>query len=177
MLVAIGILLGVLAGVACGVIWSLRQLTRVVGEVRAEMARSRLVQLLALFAPETASAAADPQALLVWQPLATLARRLFPDDFAALDRAGGRPFPFGTSDIERAHARWTADWLAWELAHDNAYKLKAAEAAAAIASEPPSPLHRARLEAIEREKLELYQTRYGQYIKVAKALQALAEGQ
>jgi hypothetical protein len=176
MLVAIAILTGVLAVAGCGVVWSLRQLTRAVMEVRAEMARSRSVQLLALFAAQTASAAGDPQALLVWQPLARMARRLFPDDFAALDRAGGgRAFPFSQSDIEQAHARWTGDWLAWELAHDNTYKLKAAEAAAAIASEPPSPVHRARLDAIEREKLELYQARYGQYIKVAKALQALAE--
>jgi len=176
MLVAIAILIGMAAAAGWGVMWSILRLTRAVHEVRAEMARSRSAQLLALFAPPTASAAADPQALLAWQPLAVVARRLFPDDFGMLDRAGGRPFPFSSTDIEQAHARWTADWLAWELAHDNTYKLKAAETAAAIASEPPSQVHRARLEAIEREKLELYQARYSQYIKVAKALQALVEG-
>ena len=175
MLLVIAILSGVLAAAAGGVIWGVRQLTREVAAVRAELARSRSAQLLALFAPPIASAAVDPQALLLWQPLATVARHLFPDDFTAIDRAGGRPFPFSTSDMEQAHAQWTADWLAWELAHDNAYKLKAAEAAVAIASEPLSPVHRARLDAVEREKLELYQARYSQYVRVAKALQALAQ--
>ena len=37
----------------------------------------------------------------------------------------------------------------------------------------PSPLLRARLDAVEREKLELYQRRYEEYVRVARALQAL----
>jgi hypothetical protein len=32
---------------------------------------------------------------------------------------------------------------------------------------------RARVDAVEREKLDLYQRRYGEYVRVAKALQAL----
>jgi hypothetical protein len=36
-----------------------------------------------------------------------------------------------------------------------------------------APAARARLEAIEREKLELYQRRYQDYVQVAKALQGL----
>ena len=34
---------------------------------------------------------------------------------------------------------------------------------------------RARLDAIEQEKLELYQRRYAEYVRVAKALQALVK--
>ncbi len=41
-----------------------------------------------------------------------------------------RRFPFGPDQIQNAHARWTADWLAWELVHDTEYKLKAAAAEA-----------------------------------------------
>jgi hypothetical protein len=33
---------------------------------------------------------------------------------------------------------------------------------------------RARLDAVEREKLETYQRRYEEYVRVAKALQALS---
>lgn len=137
---------------------------------RADAVRTRTLQLLATFAPGRAAAADDPRAILTWQPLATAARALYPDEFAALDRATGGAFPFTQGHIDEAHSRWTADWLAWELAHDTAFKLKVAEAQAALST---SPAGRARLDAVEREKLEVYQTRYGQYIRVAKALQAL----
>jgi hypothetical protein len=36
-----------------------------------------------------------------------------------------------------------------------------------------STVARARLEAVEQEKLDLYQRRYQDYVRVAKALQAL----
>jgi hypothetical protein len=79
--------------------------------------------------------------------------------------------------VQAAHARCTADWLAWERSHDAEYKLRAAalEQALAAASESEKPLARARLDAIEREKLERYQQRYEEYIRTAKALQALIE--
>jgi hypothetical protein len=76
-------------------------------------------------------------------------------------------------EIQAAHAQWTADWLAWERAHDAEYKLKAAAAEADLAA-ANTPVARARLEATEREKLELYQRRYQEYVRVAKALQALS---
>ena len=38
-----------------------------------------------------------------------------------------------------------------------------------------APFERARLDALEREKLDRYQHRYEDYIRVAKKLQALVE--
>ena len=106
---------------------------------------------------------------------------------AEIDRAFGGRFPFSDDDIERAHGRWTADWLAWERTHDGVYKLKAAEAlstlAAATAASDRSgrtdeaqaacALARARVDDVERDKLDLYQRRYEEYVRTAKALQAL----
>jgi hypothetical protein len=136
---------------------------------------TRTLQLLALFAPGLAAVSADPRALLVWQPLAKAARQLFPRDFEALDRASGAPFPFTIDRIQSAHAQWTADWLAWEHAHDGEFKLKGAAAEEELARLPDSRILRARVDLIEREKLETYQRRYQEYIQVAKALQALLQ--
>ena len=133
----------------------------------------RVAMLLTLFAPALAATQQDPRAFLVWQPIAKAARQLFPLEFAELDRAMGAAFPFPKDRIESAHARWTADWLAWELGHDTEYKLKAAAAEHELAVQGGSPIARARLDAVEREKLDLYQRRYADYIRTAKALQAL----
>ncbi|MGE5242762.1 MAG: hypothetical protein ACM3SQ_00855 [Betaproteobacteria bacterium] len=132
--------------------------------------------MLRLFAPAIAETAHDPRALLIWYPLATLCRSLDPDSFARLDRAGAAPFPFTRDALERAHARWTADWLAWERTHDEEYRLKAAAAEEALAASGGSPVLRGRLEAVEREKLETYQRRYQEYVQVARALQQLGAG-
>lgn len=138
-----------------------------------EPAGDRVVALLQTFAPAVAAADRDPKALLAWAPVARTARCLFPEAFAALDRAAGAPFPFGPNQIESAHARWTADWLSWELAHDTEYKLKAAELESELAASERAPLARARFDAVEREKLDQYQRRYEEYVRIAKALQAL----
>jgi hypothetical protein len=129
--------------------------------------------LLALFAPAMATSADDPRAVLAWQPIAAAARVLFPKEFADLDRAFGTTFPFSADQIERAHARWTTDWLAWERRHDGEFKLKAAQAAHDLGSDASSPLGRARLDAVEREKLDLYQQHYEEYTRIARGLQAL----
>jgi hypothetical protein len=42
-----------------------------------------------------------------------------------------------------------------------------------LSVEAGSDLGRATLEAVEREKLELYQRRYEEYVRVGKALHAL----
>jgi hypothetical protein len=141
--------------------------------MRAELARRRTLDLVALLAPGVAAAVTDPRALLAWQPLAVTVRRLFPEEFAALDGAARATFPFTPEQLQAAHARWTAEWLAWEQAHDAAFKLKASEAEAALAASGGAALMRARCEAVEREKLDLYQRRYEEYIRMAKALQAL----
>jgi hypothetical protein len=99
-----------------------------------------------------------------------------PAECDALDKASGRPFPFTKDQIEAAHARWTADWLAWERAHDSEYKAKAAFAEQELAASGGAAAPRARLETIEREKLDLYQRHYQDYVQVAKALQGLSGG-
>lgn len=159
--------------VAGAVVWAA---VRVVGAVRAlgrDRERDRMLDLLSLFAPAVSAAAADARVILVWRPLADTARRLFPDEFARLDAAAGGAFPFSRERLEAAHAGWTTDWLAWERTHDSEYKLKAAAVEQEMAVTGASPVLRARLEAVEREKLESYQRRYEEYVRVAKALQGL----
>lgn len=162
--------------VAVAVYWAAQQIVAEMKAARDEAARTRTMALLQLFAPGVAASASDPRALLVWQPLAASARRMYPSEFAELDRTAGKTFPFSKDQLQTAHAEWTADWLAWELAHDTEYKLKAAElehelGSTTLASAPP--MVRARLDAVEREKLDTYQRRYQEYVRVAKALQAL----
>ena len=119
---------------------------------REEQRRNRELSIATLFAPAIERAREDPRVLLTWQPLASTLRVRFPEEFAALDAASGSTFPFTRDFIAAAHSRWTADWLAWEKAHVEAGKVDAAE----------------------RDKLELYQRRYEEYVRVGKALQALA---
>lgn len=160
--------------VAAAIGWAAVQ---IVGELRAARATTatneHVAAMLTLFAPALAATRQDPRAFLVWQPVAKTARQLFPDAFAALDRAAGGAFPFAKEQIDAAHSQWTADWLAWELAHDTEYKLKTAAAEHEMAAHGASPVARARLDAVEREKLDLYQRRYAEYVRTAKALQAL----
>ena len=160
--------------VAAAIAWAGLLIT---GELRAARAAAaagdRIAALLALFAPSLSETQNDPRAFLVWQPIARAARQLFPEELAALDRASGGTFPFPAARIDAAHSQWTADWLAWELAHDTEYKLKTAIAEHELAAQGGSGIARARLDAVEREKLELYQRRYGEYVRTAKALQVL----
>ena len=142
---------------------------------RAEATRARALTILQTFAPGIEAAQADPRAMLVWQPLARAVRQLFPSECAALDKAAGGSFPFTREQVQAAHSTWTTDWLAWERAHDADYKDRAAVAEHELAAANGSPAARARLDAIEREKLDLYQRRYQDYVQVARALQALIE--
>jgi len=159
--------------VAGTIAWAAQAIVREWRQARGDASRGRIAQLLQVFAPGVAAAQSDPRTLLAWQPLARTARQVFPDEFAALDRAAGSAFPFGREQLEAAHSRWTTEWLAWERSHDAAFKLKAALVEDELASSGGSPLVRARLDAVEREKLDLYQRRYEEYIRIAKALQAL----
>ena len=90
-----------------------------------------------------------------------------------MDAASGGTFPFTADHVQSAHAQWTAAWLSWERMHDGEYKLKAAVLEQELSASGGSPIVRAKLEAVEREKLDLYQRRYHEYVHVAKALQAL----
>ena len=159
--------------VAGAILWSAWVIAHEFASTRAAAARDRALGLLGVLAPAMGAADADPRALLAWQPVVKTARQLFPAEFEALDRAAGAPFPFTPARIEAAHARWTSDWLAWERTHDAEYRLKAAVEEREVEASGGSPLARARLEAVEREKLERYQRRYEEYVRVAKALQAM----
>jgi hypothetical protein len=140
---------------------------------REAQQRSRELSLAALFAPAIAAALDDPRVLLTWQPLAKTLRARFADEFSALDAASGSTFPFSKDLLSSAHARWTTDWLAWEGSHDATYKLKALAARQSLNVDAASDLGRATLEAVEREKLEMYQRRYEEYVRVGKALHGL----
>ena len=142
---------------------------------RDEATRARALTILQTFAPGIEAAQADPRAMLVWQPLARAVRQLFPSECMALDKGAGGSFPFTREQMQAAHSRWTTDWLAWERAHDADYKDRAAVAEHELAAANGSPAARARVDAIEREKLDLYQRRYQDYVQIAKALQALIE--
>lgn len=161
MLIAVAI---IVVGIGCAA-------AVLVSELRRSREEATAAALLALFATAAADARRDPQRLLAWHPAVAAARRLFGGAMKRLDLAAGHPFPFGEREAKDAHARWTASWLAWERAHDEEYKLRAATAEAAISRGEPDG--RARLAAIEREKLERYQQRYEEYVRIGKALAAL----
>ena len=149
--------------VAIAVAWSARLIAGELRAIRDDAARARALAVMQVFAPAIAAAQADPRALLVWQPIARAARTLFAAEFASIDKAAGATFPFTSERLQAAHAQWTTDWLAWERTHDADYKRRAAAAGA----------DRLLLDAIECEKLDLYQRRYEEYIRIAKALQAV----
>jgi len=75
---------------------------------------------------------------------------------------------------DAARSRWSCATRAWENANTSApHRLKTAAAEHEAAAQGASPVTRARLDAVEREKLDLYQRRYAEYVRTAKALQAL----
>jgi hypothetical protein len=137
-----------------------------------EARRTRELSLASLFAPAMAAVHEDPRVLLTWQPLAAALRARFAREFTALDTAWGGSFPFSKDALASAHARWTTEWLAWEKAHDSTYKLKALAAQQELGGAAVSEVGRATLDAIEREKLELYQRRYEEYVRVGKVLRS-----
>jgi hypothetical protein len=152
-------------------------LWRIADELRRARRQAALQQLVATFGPAAAAGQQDPKQIVMWYPLAQTSRKLFPEAFKDLDAAAGGVFPFTKDQVKAAHSRWTADWLAWERAHDAEYSVKTAQVQDEIdrAQGPASPLLRTRLAAVEQQKLERYQQRYEEYIKTAKALAAFTE--
>ena len=138
---------------------------------------AQLLGLLATFGPASERARADPRVLLAWYPVALAARRAFPQAFMVLDGEARRRFPFGQPELEAAHARWSTDWLDWERRQDAEHRVRreAVEAELERAAEEAAPPLRARLDALEREKLEQYQRRYEEYVRVSRALKELSE--
>jgi len=160
--------------VAGALLLGVAQIVREMRAAREEAVSARAMAIVQLFAPALDAVRDDPRVLLVWQPLARAVRQLYPVESASIDRANGTAFPFGRDMMAAAHARWTSDWLTWEQNHDTYYKLKAAVLHAELGAAGESAVGRARFEALEREKLALYQRRYEEYTRVAKALQGLA---
>jgi len=147
-----------------------------VASILARGRRDATIQhLQGMFGPAMQAVQDDPRRFLVWYPVAEASRRLYPEACAQLDAVTGSRFPFSPRQLDEAHAQWTAEWLAWERAHDGEYTLRTAALQEELtrAGEATTPLGRARMGALEREKLERYQQRYQDYIRTARALQAL----
>ena len=149
----------------------------VVREARQRRRDAVLLSLLSALGPAVLDSKASPERLVAWAEVARTARSLFPDAFTQLDAAAGGQFPFSQQLVEAAHARWTADWLAWERQHDLKYKQRAAEVESEheAAGESERNALRDRLAAITQEKLQTYQDRYEHYVRVGKAIAALDE--
>ena len=146
-------------------------------EMRRRRREQALLQLLAGLGHAVVAARSDPEALVAWAEVARAARNAFPEASARLDAAAGGRFPFSPELVEAAHARWTADWLAWERQHDVEYKerVAAAEQALDAAAADEAAALQLRLAAVNQEKLQTYQERYEHYVRVGKAIGAIGE--
>ena len=146
-------------------------------EARRRRREQVLLQLLSGLGQAVVAARSDPEALVAWAEVARTARAAFPEASAKLDAAAGGRFPFSRELIEAAHARWTADWLAWERQHDVEYKerVAAAEQALDAAPEGGQAALQLRLAAVNQEKLQTYQEHYEHYVRVGKAIGAIGE--
>ena len=146
-------------------------------ELRKRRMDAQMLGLLATFASIAKEARSDPRLLLAYYPVAVAGRRCFPEAFAALEQPQSQSFPFGSPEIEEAHARWTTEWLEWERNHESEYRRKAAALNAELvtATDARIPALRTELEAVEQQKLDLYQQRYEEYVGVSRALAKLTE--
>ena len=141
---------------------------------RRQHQESLTVVLLTSLAPNAARG--EPRELLAWRPTADAARRMFPDAVRDIEQRTGEAFPFSHDAIDDAHARWTAEWLVWERRHDIEFKQRASALEAELRDAGGStPAGRARLAALEDEKLQAYQQRYEEYVRVGNGLTALKE--
>ena len=167
MLIELVVLAGVLAAIGFGAVERHRRAQR------REHSERIVALLLTTMAP--AVARAEPRELLAWRSAANGIRELFPEQVETIEARTGNRFPFPRALIEDAHARWTADWLAWERQHD----IECRERVAALTAElnavekGGAPAVRAKLDALEDEKLQDYQRRYEEYVRVGNGLVAL----
>ena len=137
----------------------------------------RLIALL-LASVGPAVARADGRELLGWRRVAAALRGLLPEAVREIERRSGESFPFPRKVVEDAHARWTAEWLAWERAHDIRFRQRtsALEAELRESGESGTASGQARLAALDDEKLQAYQRRYEEHVRVGRELEALAGG-
>jgi hypothetical protein len=146
--------------------------------VRRDSQRQHRERLAALLLTTLAPAAArgEPSDLLAWRATAGAVRKMFPEAVGDIERQTGEAFPFSHDVIDDAHARWTAEWLAWERRHDVEFKQRASALEAQLRDAGVStPEGRARLAALDDEKLQAYQQRYEEYVRVGNGLTALKE--
>ncbi|MCY4633074.1 MAG: hypothetical protein OXG04_00935 [Acidobacteria bacterium] len=145
---------------------------------RRDLARQHRERLVAILITSLSPAAArsEPRDLLAWRGAADTARRLFPEAVGAIERRTGEAFPFPHAVVDDAHARWTAEWLAWERRHDADFKQRAnaLDTDLRAAGDTPAGV-RARLSALDDEKLQAYQERYEEYVRIGNGLAALRE--
>ena len=145
--------------------------------VRRDRVRQHHEQLVALLLTTVgpAIARAAPRELLGWKRVAETVRQLFPKAVATIEAQNGERFPLTSNIIESAHARWTAEWLAWERGHDAEFthRTSALEAELEANDERQSSVGRARLAVLEDEKLQTYQQRYEEYVRIGNGLIAL----
>ena len=134
-----------------------------------------LLDILQLFKAARVEGKKDPQSLVGWAELSLICRRLFPNAFERLDRAAGGQFPFSDEFVEEAHGRWTSEWLSWEQRHDREYKEKAmvVENQLKSAADQERDLLVSRLDSVNSEKLQTYQSRYELYVKMGKSIARL----
>ena len=151
--------------------------TLLLAEMRRRRQDQAVLHLLAALGPAVVAARADPEALVAWSAVARAARGAFPAASEQLDAAAGGRFPFSGELVEAAHARWTAEWLAWERQHDVKYKERtaAAEQELDAAGEGEAAACQLRLAAVNQEKLQTYQERYEQYVRVGKAIGTIGD--
>ena len=144
-------------------------------EQRREHHQTIVALLLTTFMP--AVARAEPRELLAWRTPADTVRKLYPEAVATIETETGERFPFPRTVVEDAHAQWTTDWLAWERQHDTVYRERAAtlEAELQATGGDAAAAVRAKIAALEDEKLQTYQRRYEEYVRVGNGLIALTE--
>ena len=160
----------VLAVAAAGVTQRYRR------EQRREHHETIVALLLTTFMP--AVARAEPRELLAWRTPADAVRKLYPEAVATIEAETGERFPFPRTVVEDAHAQWTAEWLAWERQHDTVYRERAATLEAelqATGGDDAAAAVRAKISTLEDEKLQTYQRRYEDYVRVGNGLIALTE--
>ena len=121
---------------------------------------------------------AEPRELLAWHATADVVKRIFPEVIADIESKGGESFPIPRKVLEDTHAKWTAEWLAWERQHDADFRKRTSvlQAELEATGHEHTPDGHARMAALEDEKLQSYQQRYEEYVLVGKGLTGLLDG-
>jgi len=142
---------------------------------RARRIDAQVSTLLSMFGPVIERSRSDPRIILSWHPIGEVARQTFPEAFATIEQKWVEKFPFNSAQIEAAHAQWTAKWLEWENDHNSDYQRKEESITAELNPEDRESSNeaRARTDRLEQEKLQLYQRRYEEYVRISRGLAGL----